>query len=128
MNRSDLFRTKSVWSLIAQMSIPALVSILVMLLYNMTDMYFVARTGDDDQVAAVSLVMPVFTFLMAVSTMLGNGACTLIAQALGRKEEQMARVYSSLRRAGRHVHRLRRGVSCVMLPVFRAAADFPGRQ
>lgn len=96
MNRSDLFRTKSVWSLIAQMSIPALVSILVMLLYNMTDMYFVARTGDDDQVAAVSLVMPVFTFLMAVSTMLGNGACTLIAQALGRKEEQMARVYSSL--------------------------------
>ena len=96
MNRSDLFRTKSVWSLIAQMSIPALVSILVMLLYNMTDMYFVARTGDDDQVAAVSLVMPVFTFLMAISTMLGNGACTLIAQALGRKEEQMARVYSSL--------------------------------
>lgn len=96
MQGAELFRTKSVWSLIASMSIPALVSILVMLLYNMTDMYFVARTGDDTQVAAVSLVMPVFTVLMAVSTMLGNGACTLIAQALGGGDEERARTCSSL--------------------------------
>lgn len=96
MESSDLFRTKSVWSLIARMSIPALVSILVMLLYNMTDMYFVARTGDDAQVAAVSLVMPVFTVLMAISTMLGNGACTLIAQALGGEDRERARTCSSL--------------------------------
>lgn len=93
---SDLFRAKPVWSVIAHMSIPALVSILVMLLYNMTDMYFVAQMGDDVQVAAVSLVMPVFTVLMAVSTMLGNGACTLIAQALGSQDENRARTCSSL--------------------------------
>lgn len=96
MEGRELFRTKPVWSLIARMSIPALASILVMLLYNMTDMYFVARTGDDAQVAAVSLVMPVFTVLMAVSTMLGNGACTLIAQALGGEDEARARTCSSL--------------------------------
>lgn len=96
MQGNDLFRTRSVWNLSAQMSIPALVSIVVMLLYNMTDMYFVARTGDDAQVAAVSLVMPVFTVLMAISTMLGNGACTLIAQALGGEDEARARTCSSL--------------------------------
>lgn len=96
MQGNDLFRTKSVWSMIARMSIPALVSIVVMLLYNMTDMFFVARTGDDAQVAAVSLVMPVFTVLMAISTMLGNGACTLIAQALGGEDEVRARTCSSL--------------------------------
>lgn len=96
MEGGGLFRTKSVWSLIARMSIPALVSILVMLFYNMTDMYFVARTGDDAQVAAVSLVMPVFTVLMAISTMLGNGACTLIAQALGGEDTERAKTCSSL--------------------------------
>lgn len=96
MEGGELFRTKSVWSLIARMSVPALVSILVMLLYNMTDMYFVARTGDDAQVAAVSLVMPVFTVLMAISTMLGNGACTLIAQALGGEDMERAKTCSSL--------------------------------
>lgn len=96
MQGTELFRAKSVWNIIARMSVPALVSILVMLLYNMTDMYFVARTGDDVQVAAVSLVMPVFTVLMAVSTMLGNGACTLIAQALGGRDEERARACSSL--------------------------------
>ena len=96
MQGSDLFRTKSVWSIIAHMSVPALVSILVMLLYNMTDMYFVARMGDDAQVAAVSLVMPVFTVLMAISTMLGNGACTLVAQALGGEDMERAKACSSL--------------------------------
>lgn len=96
MERTELFRTKPVWGVIAHMSIPALVSILVMLLYNMTDMYFVAQMGDDIQVAAVSLVMPVFTVLMAVSTMLGNGACTIIAQALGSQDEERAKICSSL--------------------------------
>lgn len=96
MGGGDLFRTKPVWNLIARMSVPALVSILVMLLYNMTDMYFVARTGDDAQVAAVSLVMPGFTLLMAISTMLGNGACTLIAQALGGEDMERAKTCSSL--------------------------------
>lgn len=96
MGGGDLFRTKPVWNLIARMSVPALVSILVMLLYNMTDMYFLARTGDDAQVAAVSLVMPVFTLLMAISTMLGNGACTLIAQALGGEDMERAKTCSSL--------------------------------
>ncbi len=96
MKGTELFRTKPVWSIIAHMSIPALVSILVMLLYNMTDMYFVAQMGDDAQVAAVSLVMPVFTVLMAISTMLGNGACALIAQALGGGDEERAKICSSL--------------------------------
>lgn len=96
MQSSDLFRSKSVWSVIARMSIPALVSILVMLLYNMTDMYFVGQTGDYSQVAAISLVMPVFTVLMAISTMLGNGACTLIAQAFGGNDTDQARSCASL--------------------------------
>lgn len=96
MKGAQLFHTKPVWSIIAHMSIPALVSIIVMLLYNMTDMYFVAQMGDDAQVAAVSLVTPMFTVLMAISTMLGNGACTLIAQALGGRDVERARTCSSL--------------------------------
>lgn len=96
MTNQDVFRKMSVWSAIARMSIPALVSILVMLLYNMTDMYFVARMGDSSAVASVAIVMPVFTVLMAISTLLGNGGCTLVAQSLGAGNTKRAKACSSL--------------------------------
>lgn len=86
--RKDLF-AKSDWRAIAGLCVPSLLSIAVMLLYNMADMYFVGWMGQVSAVAAVSLVGPVYSLLMAVSTMLGNGACTRIAQALGRGDEEM---------------------------------------
>ena len=69
----------SPWRAIAELCIPSLISIIVMMLYNMADMFFVAKSGDLRQVAAVSLAMPAFTFMMAISTMIGNGGCTMIA-------------------------------------------------
>ncbi len=86
----------SPWRAIAQLCIPSLISIVVMMLYNMADMFFVARSGDLRQVAAVSLAMPAFTFMMAISTMIGNGGCTMIAQALGKNDEEAVRRYSAL--------------------------------
>ncbi len=47
---------KSPWRAIISMSIPSLISILVMMLYNMADMYFVGWTGDLAQVGAVAIL------------------------------------------------------------------------
>ena len=94
-DRSLIFEA-SPWKAIASLSIPSLISILVMMLYNMADMYFVGWMNDVSQVAAVSLAMPVFTSMMAVSTMIGNGGCTKIAQSLGMDDKEQVRVYSAL--------------------------------
>lgn len=93
-SRDTLF-AQSDWRAIAGVSVPSLVSIVVMLLYNMADMYFVGWIGDVSAVAAVSLAGPIYSLLMAVSTMLGNGACTRIAQALGRNDAVAIRRYTS---------------------------------
>ena len=61
------------------MAIPAMVSILVMIIYNMADMFFVGQLGDTAQVAAVSLVGPVFTLMMAIGTMIGGGGSVFCA-------------------------------------------------
>ena len=86
----------SPWRAIAELCIPSLISIIVMMLYNMADMFFVAKSSDLRQVAAVSLAMPAFTFMMAISTMIGNGGCTMIAQALGKNDHEKVRQYSAL--------------------------------
>lgn len=85
-----------VWRAIFSLGLPALVSVFVMILYNMTDMYFVGFLHDYAQVAAVSLVGPVFSLMMACSMLLGNGGCTMIAQYLGAGETQSARGIMSL--------------------------------
>lgn len=87
---------KSVWRSIFALCVPSLLSILIMMLYNMADMYFVGWLGDVSQVAAVSLAGPVFSVLMALSTMIGNGGCTMIAQALGKQDLDQVRADTAL--------------------------------
>lgn len=94
--QEELFRDTSVWKAILKLAVPSMVSMLVMIFYNMADMFFVGQTGDTAQVAAVSIVGPVFTVMMAIGNMLGGGGCVLIAKTLGEKADDRARLYSSL--------------------------------
>lgn len=96
MQYEKLFRTQSVWKSIFSLAIPSVVIILVMVLYNMTDMFFVGQLGDYNQVAAVSVVSPLFSLSAAVATMLGSGGCALIARALGSDDIKQAKAYASL--------------------------------
>lgn len=95
MDRKNVFEA-SPWKAIMSLGIPALICIVVMLLYNMTDMYFISFSGDLNQVAAVSLAGPVFNLMMALSTMIGNGGCTRTAQALGKGDREALRRIGSL--------------------------------
>ena len=73
MQYEKLFRTQSAWKSIFSLAVPSVIIILVMILYNMTDMFFIGQLGDYNQVAAVSVVSPLFSVSAAVATMLGSG-------------------------------------------------------
>ncbi len=98
MNRKQeiLFKESTVWKAIFAMAIPAMINILVMILYNMADMFFIGQLGSSAQVAAVSISSPVFTMMMAFGSMIGGGGCALIARTLGAKDSQHVSLYSSL--------------------------------
>lgn len=66
------------------------------MLYNMADMFFVGRLGDNSQIAAVSVVGPIFSVVTAIATMLGAGGCATIAKAAGAGETKYARTCASL--------------------------------
>lgn len=96
MKNEEIMKSGSVWRAIASMAIPSAVIMIVMIFYNIADMYFIAKIGDAAQVAAVSVVSPVFSIISAVAMMLGNGGCTMIAKAYGQGETTKAKIYSSL--------------------------------
>ncbi len=91
-----LFKECTVWRAIFAMAVPAVINILVMVLYNMADMFFVARLHDDAQVAAISIVAPAFTMMMALGSMVGGGGCALIARTMGEGDSDRVCLYSSL--------------------------------
>lgn len=96
MQSETLFRDKPVWQAILSLVGPSIVSILVMVLYNMTDLFFIGMLHDTAQVAAVSVVGPVFTLVNAGATVLGMGGCAVTAVSLGAGDRQDVRRVSSL--------------------------------
>lgn len=96
MKNEDLFRDKPVWSAIFSLAIPSCITILIMVIYNMADMFFIGMLGDTAQVAAVSIVSPMFSLVMAAATMLGIGGCSVIASAIGAGKTEEAKTFSSL--------------------------------
>ncbi len=96
MQSERLFRDTPVWRAIGALVGPSVLSVLVMVIYNMTDLFFIGLLKDTSQTAAVAVVSPVFTLASAGATVLGMGGCALVANSLGAGDRQDARCVSSL--------------------------------
>ena len=57
-NSEVLFRDKPIWQAIFSLVGPSILSVLVMVIYNMTDLFFIGMLHDTAQTAAVALVGP----------------------------------------------------------------------
>lgn len=79
----------------AVLAFPTVLSMLVNVVYNMVDTFFVSQTGDPNQVAAVSIATPFFLFLMAAGNIFGIGGSAFISRSLGKKENNLVKKISS---------------------------------
>ena len=85
-DRTELFETMSIPRAVATLSIPTVMSSLVMVLYNLADTYFVGMINDPIQNAAVTLAAPVMLAFNAVNNLFGVGTSSMMSRALGRKD------------------------------------------
>ncbi len=96
MNRNqEMLEKASYPKLLLNLSLPAVVIMLVMVVYNMADTFFIGQTGDPSKIAAISLCAPVFSILSGLGTLLGSGGCTAISLALGKKDTHSVKRYSA---------------------------------
>ena len=76
-------------------AIPALVSELMLLVYNLADTFFIAQTNDPYQVAAVSIATPIFLLMLSMSIIFCVGGMSCVSRSLGAKEIQRAKNFCS---------------------------------
>ncbi len=72
-------------------AIPAMAAMLMVLIYNLADTFFISQTRSDILVAAVSLATPVFLIFMAVGTVFGIGGTSVISRAFGAGRGEYAK-------------------------------------
>lgn len=87
---TDLFEKDPVPKAVATMAVPTMISMLVVVIYNMADTFFIGQTKDPLQVAAVSLATPVFMIFMALGHLFGIGGSSAISRALGERRKDRA--------------------------------------
>ena len=95
MKNETLLREGSVGQLLLKLSLPVILIMMVTVLYNMADVFFIGRCGDRFQLAAISLAGPVFSAISAFNTLIGFGGCTACSIALGEGREDRVRTYSA---------------------------------
>ncbi|NLK72784.1 MAG: MATE family efflux transporter, partial [Clostridiales bacterium] len=95
IEKKYLFEEAPVPKAVVTIALPMVMSMLVTIIYNLADTFFVGQTGDPNQVAAVSLTMPVFLVFLALGNMFGIGGGSFISRSLGAKQEERAKNISS---------------------------------
>ena len=81
---NELFEKAPIPKAYFSLAMPVVLSMLVTLVYNMVDTYFIAHTGNTDMVAGVSLTAPVFTAMIALGDIFGLGGSSVISRLFGQ--------------------------------------------
>ncbi len=87
----EVFESMPVPKAVFKNALPAMAAMLMVLIYNLADTFFIGQTHDALQVAAVSLATPVFLIFMAVGTVFGMGGTSVISRALGEGRKDYAK-------------------------------------
>ncbi len=80
--------------LVTAMAVPTVISMMVTVIYNTADTYFVSQINASAS-AAVGAVYPLMAVIQAVGYGLGMGSGNLVSRVLGRKEDDKASMYAS---------------------------------
>lgn len=89
--RAEMMGTAKVPAAIVRLAIPAIVSMVVMAIYNMADTYFVSMSPEGYLgTAAVSVYMPIMLFTQALSILFAAGGAAYLSRLLGAKEKEKA--------------------------------------
>ena len=91
VDRKDLFENQKVLRAILTLALPSALGQIILVIYNMADTLFVGLTGSDSLLSAVTVCMPAFMFLSAVSNLFGIGGSSVMARALGCNDREKAK-------------------------------------
>lgn len=87
----EVFSSMPVPKAVMKNALPAMAAMLMVLVYNLADTFFIGQTHNALLVAAVSLATPVYLIFMSIGTLFGIVGTSVISRALGEGKKEKAR-------------------------------------
>lgn len=81
--------------LLAELSAPAIVSMMITSIYNMADTFFIGRLGSSSASGAIGVALPLMSIIQAIGFFFGHGSGNYMSRALGSKDEKSAEEMAS---------------------------------
>lgn len=94
-DNTKVFSEYKIPKAVATLALPSMLGMLINIIYNLADTFFVGQTGDANQVSAVSLSMPLFFLFIAIGNLFGVGGCAFISRSLGEGKKDIIKTISS---------------------------------
>lgn len=95
MKENEIFEQMPVPKAFFKLALPVVFGMVISLVYNMVDTWFIARTHDTNLVAGVSLCAPVFMLMIAFGDIFGIGGSSIISRLFGEKKLEDAKHVSA---------------------------------
>lgn len=86
-----LFEHSPIPQAVARLAFPTVIGQIIMVVYNIADTFFIGLTGSDAMVTAVTICMPAFMILSAISNLFGIGGASVMSRAMGARMSERAR-------------------------------------
>ncbi len=86
----ELFESMDVGRAVLTMSVPMVISQAITVVYNVADTFFVGQLNSPEQIAAVTVSLPLFVFLTAITNLFGVGGSTVVSGLLGEDRREDA--------------------------------------
>jgi len=90
MDNLNTLATRPVGRLLWKYSLPAVVGMLVMALYNIVDRVFIGQVVGPEAIAGMALTFPLMNITTAIGVLVGVGSSTWISILMGRKDKPRA--------------------------------------
>lgn len=94
--RIEIFENLPAHQAVRRQIVPAVISQMIALVYNLADTYFVGLLNDPVETAAVTVAYASFLMLTAISNLFGVGGASAVSRALGRHDQKAAGEISSV--------------------------------
>ena len=85
---NELFETAPIKKAYFKLALPVVFSMVISLVYNMVDTFFIAQTQNTNLVAGVSLCAPLFSLMVAFGDVFGLGGSSVLSRLFGQKKDQ----------------------------------------
>lgn len=85
-----------IFPLLVKTSIPTIIGMLVMVIYNLTDTFFVGLLNNRSMTATIGVVFSFVSVIQAIGFWFGYGSGNIMSKKLGEKDDQEAEIISSI--------------------------------